>query len=208
MRASRLRKRSADADCRDRRRGRSLSLLAYLVVRARAVDVCVPARNGRIMSSSVCHAPLPARMEAFTTRLCLRAVDQYERLLQTHFNKVRARHWRTRYPRVPRRRDGPFQFPLQSSPPARRAAQGTILPSLARIFHAWRAGVSTLVPSTAVRTTVYTRSCVYNMRSALATTGNRLIVGRREPSMICLRASRGSSSKSSRKRASRPNRAT
>ncbi|XP_012540122.1 inositol-trisphosphate 3-kinase homolog isoform X1 [Monomorium pharaonis] len=39
------------------------------------------------MSSSVCHAPLPARMEAFTTRLCLRAVDQYERLLQTHFNK-------------------------------------------------------------------------------------------------------------------------
>lgn len=41
------------------------------------------------MSSSVCHAPLPARMEAFTTRLCLRAVDQYERLLQTHFNKVR-----------------------------------------------------------------------------------------------------------------------
>lgn len=40
------------------------------------------------MSSSVCHAPLPARMEAFTTRLCLRAVDQYERLLQTHFNKV------------------------------------------------------------------------------------------------------------------------
>lgn len=28
-------------------------------------------------------------MEAFTTRLCLRAVDQYERLLQTHFNKVR-----------------------------------------------------------------------------------------------------------------------
>lgn len=39
------------------------------------------------MSSSVCHAPLPTRMEAFTTRLCLRAVDQYERLLQTHFNK-------------------------------------------------------------------------------------------------------------------------
>ncbi|XP_046424977.1 inositol-trisphosphate 3-kinase homolog isoform X3 [Neodiprion virginianus] len=39
------------------------------------------------MSSSVCHAPLPARMEAFTTRLCLRAVDQYERLLQAHFNK-------------------------------------------------------------------------------------------------------------------------
>lgn len=39
------------------------------------------------MSSSVCHAPLPARMEAFTTRICLRAVDQYERLLQTHFNK-------------------------------------------------------------------------------------------------------------------------
>lgn len=30
-------------------------------------------------------------MEAFTTRLCLRAVDQYERLLQTHFNKVRGR---------------------------------------------------------------------------------------------------------------------
>lgn len=42
------------------------------------------------MSSSVCHAPLPARMEAFTTRFCLRAVDQYERLLQTRFNKVRA----------------------------------------------------------------------------------------------------------------------
>lgn len=42
----------------------------------------------RKMSSSVCHAPLPARMEAFTTRICLRAVDQYERLLQTHFNKV------------------------------------------------------------------------------------------------------------------------
>ncbi|XP_012272374.1 inositol-trisphosphate 3-kinase homolog [Orussus abietinus] len=39
------------------------------------------------MSSSVCHAPLPTRMEAFTTRLCLRAVDQYERLLQAHFNK-------------------------------------------------------------------------------------------------------------------------
>ncbi|XP_076654666.1 inositol-trisphosphate 3-kinase-like protein isoform X1 [Halictus rubicundus] len=39
------------------------------------------------MSSSVCHAPLPARMEAFTTRLCLRAADQYERLLQAHFNK-------------------------------------------------------------------------------------------------------------------------
>ena len=44
---------------------------------------------GNIMSSSVCHAPLPARMEAFKTRICLRAVDQYERLLQTHFNKVR-----------------------------------------------------------------------------------------------------------------------
>lgn len=29
-------------------------------------------------------------MEAFTTRLCLRAADQYERLLQAHFNKVRA----------------------------------------------------------------------------------------------------------------------
>ncbi|KAF7414448.1 hypothetical protein HZH68_002937 [Vespula germanica] len=39
------------------------------------------------MSSSVCHAPLPTRMETFTTRLCLRAVDQYERLLQAHFNK-------------------------------------------------------------------------------------------------------------------------
>ncbi|XP_011505987.1 PREDICTED: inositol-trisphosphate 3-kinase A isoform X2 [Ceratosolen solmsi marchali] len=39
------------------------------------------------MSSSVCHAPLPARMEAFTTRICLRAVDQYERLLQLHFKK-------------------------------------------------------------------------------------------------------------------------
>ncbi|XP_058799104.1 inositol-trisphosphate 3-kinase homolog [Phymastichus coffea] len=39
------------------------------------------------MSSSVCHAPLPARMEAFTTRICLRAVDQYEKLLQSHFNK-------------------------------------------------------------------------------------------------------------------------
>ncbi|XP_014231701.1 inositol-trisphosphate 3-kinase homolog isoform X2 [Trichogramma pretiosum] len=37
------------------------------------------------MSSSVCHAPLPARMEAFTTRMCLTAVDQYQRLLQ--FNK-------------------------------------------------------------------------------------------------------------------------
>lgn len=46
------------------------------------------------MSSSVCHAPLPARMEAFTTRLCLRAADQYERLLQAHFkpsNKEQAR---------------------------------------------------------------------------------------------------------------------
>lgn len=40
------------------------------------------------MSSSVCHAPLPARMEAFTARLCLRAADQYERLLQAHFNKT------------------------------------------------------------------------------------------------------------------------
>ncbi|CAK9799981.1 Inositol-trisphosphate 3-kinase homolog [Anthophora quadrimaculata] len=39
------------------------------------------------MSSSVCHAPLPTRMEAFTTRLCLRAADQYERLLQARFNK-------------------------------------------------------------------------------------------------------------------------
>ncbi|CAK9796454.1 Inositol-trisphosphate 3-kinase homolog [Anthophora plagiata] len=39
------------------------------------------------MSSSVCHAPLPTRMEAFTTRLCLRAADQYERLLQSRFNK-------------------------------------------------------------------------------------------------------------------------
>ncbi|XP_014215598.1 inositol-trisphosphate 3-kinase homolog [Copidosoma floridanum] len=39
------------------------------------------------MSSSVCHAPLPARMEAFTTRICLRAVDQYEKILQSHFNK-------------------------------------------------------------------------------------------------------------------------
>lgn len=41
-----------------------------------------------VMSSSVCHAPMPARMEAFTTRICLRAVDQYEKLLQSHFNKV------------------------------------------------------------------------------------------------------------------------
>lgn len=40
------------------------------------------------MSSSVCHAPLPARMEAFTTRMCIRAADQYERILQVHFNKV------------------------------------------------------------------------------------------------------------------------
>ncbi|XP_043258210.1 inositol-trisphosphate 3-kinase homolog isoform X1 [Colletes gigas] len=39
------------------------------------------------MSSSICYAPLPARMEAFTARLCLRAADQYERLLQAHFNK-------------------------------------------------------------------------------------------------------------------------
>lgn len=46
------------------------------------------------MSSSVCHAPLPARMEAFTTRLCLRAVDQYERLLQTHFNKPSSKETR------------------------------------------------------------------------------------------------------------------
>lgn len=48
------------------------------------------------MSSSVCHAPLPARMEAFTTRFCLRAVDQYERLLQTRFNKVCAHTGRRR----------------------------------------------------------------------------------------------------------------
>lgn len=42
------------------------------------------------MSSSVC--PLPARMEAFTTRMCLRAADQYERLLQIHFNKAGKNH--------------------------------------------------------------------------------------------------------------------
>nr|CAD7258237.1 unnamed protein product [Timema shepardi] len=37
------------------------------------------------MSSSCCLAPLPTRMEAFTMRLCVRAAEQYERLLE--FNK-------------------------------------------------------------------------------------------------------------------------
>nr|CAD7432396.1 unnamed protein product [Timema monikensis] len=37
------------------------------------------------MSSSCCLAPLPSRMEAFTMRLCVRAAEQYERLLE--FNK-------------------------------------------------------------------------------------------------------------------------
>nr|CAD7458768.1 unnamed protein product [Timema tahoe] len=37
------------------------------------------------MSSSCCLAPLPSRMEALTMRLCVRAAEQYDRLLE--FNK-------------------------------------------------------------------------------------------------------------------------
>jgi hypothetical protein len=69
------------------------------------------------MSSSVCHAPLPARMEAFTTRICLRAVDQYERLLQLHFNKVSSATWQVSpLPVTPRSPPRPERHPRAPSP--------------------------------------------------------------------------------------------
>lgn len=36
------------------------------------------------MSNTCCLAPLPQRMEAFTMRLCVRAAEQYEKLLEFH----------------------------------------------------------------------------------------------------------------------------